>query len=59
MLPPFIIEQIRRREQDQARREYERPALRIPSTLPPKGTDDSEPVSEDERNRGVTIIDLG
>lgn len=57
MLPPFIIEQIRRREEAH-RRHYEQPRveLPLPSNMPcpaaPEKTDDVE----DEH--GVVIIDL-
>lgn len=59
MLPPFIIEQIRRREQEKARRDYQQPTLRIPSTLPPRRSDDTDLDNEDDPERGVVIIDLG
>jgi hypothetical protein len=54
MLPPFIIEQIRRREeQDRAR--HEQPRLEIPIEQPapraPKAPDEGG-------DRGVVIIDL-
>ena len=53
MLPPFIIEQIRKREQeDQAR--YEQPQLEIPPPLPRPRRDSPE----DEPHRGVIILDL-
>jgi hypothetical protein len=59
MLPPFIIEQIRQREEkERERRERERPQPRLelpldryPSRRPP------EP-DEEEPNRGVIILDL-
>jgi len=54
MLPPFIIEKIRRREEDEARRD-QRPFVEIPAPPPrPRGEADAE-----EANRGVVIIDLG
>ena len=55
MLPPFIIEQIRRREEEQ-RHQPEQPSIEIPlpSNMPrppmPERTDDGE--------HGVVIIDL-
>lgn len=53
MLPPFIIEKIRRREEDEARRE-QRPFVEMPMPLPrPREAEG------DEANRGVIIIDLG
>ena len=57
MLPPFIIEQIRRREQAERRKtEAEQPFLEISKDdpAPPVVT----PPSEDERDRGLIVIDL-
>jgi hypothetical protein len=54
MLPPFIIEQIRKREEEERAR-YEQPRLEIPKPRPRK----PEPASDDEPNRGVIILDLG
>lgn len=62
MLPPFIIEQIRRREQqERARREAQRPRVELP--IMPFVPDDALPASrawnEEEgkdRDRGVAII---
>ena len=53
MLPPFIIEKIRRREEDEARRE-QRPFVEVP--MPPPRPREAE---SDEANRGVVVIDLG
>ena len=54
MLPPFIIEQIRRREQ-QERARYEQPRLEIPVDRPSPRA----PQAPDESGeRGVVIIDL-
>ncbi|MDB5212250.1 MAG: hypothetical protein JWO86_177 [Myxococcaceae bacterium] len=58
MLPPFIIEQIRRRE-EQERKQYEQPQLELPISPSgphaprPKGREESE-----EGQRGVIILDL-
>jgi hypothetical protein len=53
MLPPFIIEQIRKREEEEKAR-YEQPQLEIPlaPSRPRKETPD------EEANRGVVIVDL-
>ena len=55
MLPPFIIEQIRRREEEERRRKYEQPVLELPLESPyaplPKGP------AEEPSERGVIIID--
>lgn len=60
MLPPFIIEQIRKREEEAARRK-EQPRLELPLDLPlermPSGPHHDEP--EDEPERGVIVVDLG
>ena len=54
MLPPFIIEQIRRRE-EQERARYEQPRLEIPMDRPlPRPPH----VPEDSSDRGVIIIEL-
>jgi len=54
MLPPFIIEQIRRRE-EQERVRYEQPRLEVPMDPPlPRAPH----VPEDTSERGVIIIDL-
>jgi hypothetical protein len=54
MLPPFIIEQIRRRE-EQERARYEQPRLEIPVDRPaPRAPQPPE----DKGERGVIIIDL-
>ncbi len=53
MLPPFIIEQIRKREQEEQAR-YEQPQLEIPLPQPRPKRD----VPEDEPNRGVIVVDL-
>ena len=50
MLPPFIIEQIRRREEDERRQHEQQPRLELPvDAFPPRA----------ERERGVIILDLG
>lgn len=55
MLPPFIIDQIRRREEEERR--HERPVVELP--LPsPTGPREQRP-RDDEPRRGVVIIDLG
>ncbi|MBK8173564.1 MAG: hypothetical protein IPK60_24950 [Sandaracinaceae bacterium] len=56
MLPPFIIDQIRRREEEE-RREDQRPVLELPVPVPdmrrpPEGR------AKDEPERGVVVIDL-
>ena len=58
MLPPFIIEQIRRREEEQTRKQYEQPQLELPLSpprppVPSKRREDSE-----EGQRGVVILEL-
>jgi hypothetical protein len=55
MLPPFIIEQIRKREQEEQAR-YEQPQLEIPPgpVTPPRRPEQGE----EEPKRGVIILDL-
>jgi hypothetical protein len=66
MLPPFIIEQIRQREErERARREDNRPRLELPLERYPAprqrkpGYPDELPEEEDDPNRGVIILDIG
>jgi hypothetical protein len=64
MLDPWIIEEIKRREQ---RNRIERPVIQIPARGPEprdRGNDPSKPrvpgvPAEEEPPRGVEIIDLG
>jgi len=59
MLPPFIIEQIRQREEKERERrdgERQQPRLEIPvDRYPPRRPAEAE---EDEPNRGVVILEL-
>ena len=58
MLPPFIIEQIRQREQQERRkREAEQPRLELPIDIHQPARRPHE--EEEEAERGVTILDLG
>lgn len=56
VLPPFIIDQIRRREEQQKRR-TDRPTLELPVDMP--AAPRSEDADDEERDRGVLIVDLG
>jgi hypothetical protein len=61
MLPPFIIDQIRRREEEERRRiEREQPRVELPvdayRPAPRPQPDADEP---DDPERGVVILDLG
>ena len=59
MLPPFIIEQIRQREEkERARREENRPRLELPLDRFPAPRAPRPDHEEDEPNRGVIILDL-
>ena len=54
MLPPFIIEQIRKREKEEREQREDQPQLE----LPPE--DLNQPDHKDEEgDRGVVIVDLG
>lgn len=55
MLPPFIIEQIRKREEE-SKRGYEQPQLEIPRDMPrPRPT---QVERDEEGERGVVIVQL-
>ena len=55
MLPVFIIDQIRQREEEElAKRQVRQIELPVPM---PEGS--KAPERKDESNRGVVIIDLG
>ncbi len=54
MLPPFIIEQIRKREEEERAR-YEQPQLELP--LPQQRPRKPE-APDDDAHRGVVILDL-
>jgi hypothetical protein len=58
MLPPFIIEQIRRREEEERcrREQLDQPRLELPVDVyhPVPAREDREPAE-----RGVVILDLG
>jgi hypothetical protein len=57
MLPPFIIEQIRKREEEERARYEQQPQLDlpIPRPMPPMSPRRDE---TDEDNRGVIILEL-
>jgi hypothetical protein len=55
MLPPYIIEEIRRREVEQRRR-YEQPQVELP--LPAMPPQPNQSPKRDDDDRGVIIIDL-
>lgn len=60
MLPPFIIEEIRKRErEEQARHDEQQPRLELPIPGAPGRRDPSPPSTKnDDEGRGVIIIDL-
>lgn len=58
MLPPFIIEQIRQREQqERTRRDNARPRLELPIERSQRGPDRSA-ADDDDADRGVIVLDL-
>ena len=59
MLPPFIIEQIRKREEEARRREAEQPRLELPLDYVPSPRREPKKNIEDETDRGYIILDLG
>ncbi len=61
MLPPFIIEQIRQREEkERERRESDRnrPRLELPVDRYPSRRPPEPELEDDEPNRGVVVLDL-
>lgn len=56
MLPPLIIEQIRKREEDERDRRDQQPAVELPLRVPMTPPEDS--AGDRETERGVVIIDL-
>lgn len=58
MLPPFIIEQIRRREEAAQRRKSDakQPRLELPLDVYEPAKKESD--SDDERQHGVIIVEL-
>lgn len=55
MLPPFIIDQIRRREEEERRKqELEQPRLELPDHV----YEPARERPEDEAERGVVILEL-
>ena len=64
MLDPWIIEEIRRREEEQRQREDQRTHLEIQIETPREPSDPHAPgwhppTPAPSKDRGVTIIDLG
>ncbi|MGC4066531.1 MAG: hypothetical protein QM784_18230 [Polyangiaceae bacterium] len=59
MLPPFIIEQIRRREEAERSRRDRQPRLELPLDAYRPQSPDQEPTSPGDRTeRGVVILEL-
>jgi hypothetical protein len=56
MLPPFIIEQIRKRESEENAR-HEQPRLELPIPKPSRDRERPRPFEEDGE-RGVIILEL-
>jgi hypothetical protein len=58
LLPPFIIEQIRRREDVERRRRDRQPRLELPLDAYRPVPQDPDPMPIDRSDRGVVIVDL-
>ena len=59
MLPPFIIEQIRKREQEErARHDEQQPRLELPLPAPRSPSDRPEKPETPVEERGVIILEL-
>lgn len=64
MLDPWIIEEIRRREQEERRHREDQPVLEVPRDHPPSDPGESDGHHRERRDRGggggdrgVTIVD--
>ena len=57
MLPPIIIDEIKRREREERTREEQRPVVQVPAPGPVRPRPDS--TDEEGSDRGVVIIDVG
>ena len=55
VLPPVIIEHIKKRELEERRRREQAPRLQLPMPLPAKRP---RPRDEDDVERGVVVVDL-
>ncbi|RYE88146.1 MAG: hypothetical protein EOO75_13600 [Myxococcales bacterium] len=62
MLPPFIIEQIRKREEEETRRHrVDQPRLELPidyPDVPPARRTERDIDDEEDLRRGVVVLDL-
>ncbi|MCU0692254.1 MAG: hypothetical protein MUF54_12715 [Polyangiaceae bacterium] len=59
VLPPFIIDLIRKREDDLRRRgEQHQPSLELPQVPRPHAPGDAD-CDKDQVDRGVVVVDLG
>lgn len=59
MLPPFIIEQIRRREEEDRRsRRAEQPRLELPLDIFPPRPDAEPKPAKDDVERGFVILEV-
>lgn len=59
MLPPFIIEQIRRREEEERKRNEQQPRLELPLDRGDRRRPREQAQEhEDDVGRGVIVVDL-
>ncbi len=62
MLPPFIIEQIRKREEEEHRRRIvDQPRLELPieyPAVPPARRTERDIDDDEDRRRGVVVVEL-
>jgi hypothetical protein len=59
MLDPWIIEEIRRREEEERQHREQRPVLELPLERPPYPTGRPENQPGPGEERGVVIVDFG
>lgn len=61
VLPPIIIEHIKKREEEERRQREQQPVVRVPAPLPARprpGQGRQRPELDEESDRGVVVIDI-
>ncbi|HZS38460.1 MAG TPA: hypothetical protein VFF06_16610 [Polyangia bacterium] len=58
MLDPWIIEEIRRREEEERQHREQRPVLEVPLESPPYPGQSRKPDTDQDGERGVVIVDF-
>ncbi len=58
MLDPWIIDEIRRREEEERQHQEQRPVLEMPLEIPPYQMPKSPDVDPGDGERGVVIVEF-